>query len=221
MGEDLASRLRLMVVTDVALAAPRALMDVVGEALKAGTPAVQLRNKDEPPRGLVEIGRELRALTRDVGALFIVNDRVDVALASGADGAQLREDSLDPLEARRILGAAALLGVSRHGKTLDAGSLDGADFVLWGSVFGTVSHPGRRAAGLEALGTAIGSLRGTMPVIAIGGITPERVAPMRAAGAHGIAALSGIWVRGAAAVEEYRAALASGPTLARSGRQEP
>ena len=146
-----------------------------------------------------------------MGATLLVNDRVDVALAVGADGAQLREDSIDVARARAILGADALIGVSRH--VGSPGSEESADFVVFGAVYRTGSHAGGVPAGVEGLSGASGVRRRpsekALPLIAIGGITPDRVAEVIAAGAYGVAALSGIWDGGRQAVAAYVAELGS------------
>src|SRR5690606_36987888 len=94
--------LRLIVITDVALAAPHTVRDVVAAALDAGAPAIQLRDTDAPASTLLEEARELLTLVRRYGALLFINDRVDVALAAGADGVHLGPDDLPVSAARRI-----------------------------------------------------------------------------------------------------------------------
>ncbi|MBT8488825.1 MAG: thiamine phosphate synthase, partial [Gemmatimonadetes bacterium] len=102
----LADSLRLVVITDEALARPRSVPDVVASAVTAGAPAVQLRAKGASARELHAAGLELLPIVRDGGALFFVNDRVDVALALGADGVHLGPDDLPVAAARRAAQTA-------------------------------------------------------------------------------------------------------------------
>ncbi|HUF13025.1 MAG TPA: thiamine phosphate synthase [Longimicrobiales bacterium] len=206
---------RLHAITDDARLAHADFVDDAAALVEAGGDdvALHLRGRATSAARMFELAVALLPVARAAGAKLLVNDRVDVALVAGADGAHLREDSLDAHDARRILGDAALIGVSRHGTTIEPASIAGADFVVWGSVFETASHPGAKPAGLDALRSAIQRIRanagksGRPPVIAIGGVTPDRVGAVLEAGADGVAALSGIWDRGARAVEGYRAAL--------------
>src|SRR5262249_46658263 len=100
----------LVLVTDRHATSGRTLVDGVAAAPAAGLPAVQLREKDLPGRPLLALAEQLRALTARVGALFLVNDRIDVAVAAGADGVHLGGGSLPVGVARRLLAAGALIG---------------------------------------------------------------------------------------------------------------
>jgi thiamine-phosphate pyrophosphorylase len=188
---DLRERLRLVLITD-RKRARKPLATVVQAALRGGATAVQLREKDLGARDLLELARPLRAATAAAGALFFVNDRVDVALAVGADGVQLGWTSLTVADVRRLAGRALLVGASTH----DAGEIaaaerEGADFVVFGPVFDTPSKRGLVASrGCEALAAAARSTR--LPVVALGGIRPTRVPEVRAAGACGVASMSRI-----------------------------
>ena len=185
-------QLRLCLVTDRAQTRGRDLVTVVGECLAAGLPAVQVREKDLSAADLVALCRRLRGPTRARGALLIVNDRVDVALAAEADGVQRTGASL-PIDAiRAIAGARLLIGASAHSLegAVEAESR-GADWVVFGPIYDT---PSKRAygapQGLDALAKVTGRLR--VPVVAIGGITPARVSAVRASGAFGVAAIAAI-----------------------------
>lgn len=157
-------------------------------------------------RGPGASGRELLEAARAVGrpGSTVVNDRVDVALVLGGRGAHLGNRSLPPRAAREILGPDALLGRSVHdastvSRMADSGDLDALDFLLVGTLFDSGSHPGRPGAGTDRLGEVFAALRGgaggrpAPAVLGIGGVTPERTGAVVAAGAHGIAALGGIW----------------------------
>ena len=184
--------LRLCLVTDRAQTRGRDLVDVVVECVTAGLPAVQVREKSLPAADLAALCRRLREPTRERGALLIVNDRADVALAVGADAVQRTHASLSVAEIRTVVERRLSIGASVHSRD-DAltAEAEGADWIVFGPVYDTASKrqygPPQGLAKLETVARAV-----RIPVIAIGGITPERVAEVRAAGAHGVAAISAI-----------------------------
>jgi thiamine-phosphate pyrophosphorylase len=148
-----------------------------------------------------------------------VNDRVDVAAVAGADGVHLGERSLPVAAARGLLPATALVGASVH--RIDRArelATEGADYLVAGTVFATPSHPDRPGRGPEWLGRVVRAA--ARPVLAIGGISPERVAPCVAVGAHGVAVLRGVWDAGdpAEAVAGYLKRLAAAPGAAAGTR---
>ncbi|HET7341438.1 MAG TPA: thiamine phosphate synthase [Methylomirabilota bacterium] len=184
--------LALTLVTDRTQTRGRDLVAVVGECLAAGLPWVQLREKDLGAGELAFIARRLRDLTRDTRAKLVINDRVDVALAVGADAVQRTSASLTVEDMRKVAGHRLRIGASAHSlqDALDA-ELQGADWVTFGPVWDT---PSKRAygpaQGLERLATVARGLK--IPVVAIGGITPARAPEALAAGARGVAVISGI-----------------------------
>ena len=185
-------QLTLTLVTDRSQTRGRDLTAVVAECLAAGLPAVQVREKDLGAADLAALCRPLRALTRDHAARLVVNDRVDVALAVDADGVQRTHASLPVDDIRRIAGARLAIGASVHSleDAIDA-EVRGADWIVFGPVYDTPSK--RRwgsPQGLDRLAKVAAAVR--LPVIAIGGMTPERVAPVRAAGAAGVAVIAAI-----------------------------
>jgi len=185
-------QLRLCLVTDRSQTRGRDLVGVVGECLAAGLPAVQVREKDLAAADLAALCRRLRAPTRARDALLIVNDRVDVALATDADAVQRTGASLAVDDIRKIAGTRLRIGASVHSldDAVDA-EAKGADWVVFGPVYDTPSKRRYGAPqGLDALAKVSGRVR--IPVIAIGGITPARVGDVRAAGAHGVAAIAAI-----------------------------
>jgi thiamine-phosphate pyrophosphorylase len=166
------------------------LPGVVQAALEGGITAVQLREPTLSSAELFAVGCRLRALTREAGASLFVNDRLDVALAIGADGVQLGERSL-PLKAVRPLAGSLLLGRSVH----DAASAveaerDQADFLLLGMVFASATHPDRPPAGPTLIQKVRTHVR--LPIVAIGGITAENAAQVISAGASGVAVIGAI-----------------------------
>jgi thiamine-phosphate pyrophosphorylase len=183
----------LHAVTDDATLARPDFLPLALAVLAAGGPdlALHLRGPGSGGRFLYELAEPLARAADLNGALFVVNDRVDVALAVGAGGVQLGRRSMLPEDARRILGDGPLVGVS-VGSTAEIrdAAEGGADFVLAGSVFPTATHPGREGMGPGGLRemVALG-----WPTVALGGMMPERVAEVRAAGARGVAAIRAVW----------------------------
>jgi thiamine-phosphate pyrophosphorylase len=185
-------QLSLTLVTDRSQTRGRDLTAVVGECLAAGLPAVQAREKDLGAAELAVLCRRLREMTRDHSARLIVNDRVDVALAVGADGVQRTHASLPVDHIRRIAGARLVIGASVHSleDAVDAEER-GADWITFGPVYDTPSKRRWGAPqGLERLARVAAAVR--VPVIAIGGITPERVAAVRGTGVAGVAVIAAI-----------------------------
>ncbi|MET0151152.1 MAG: thiamine phosphate synthase [Candidatus Binatia bacterium] len=184
MSNRLASR--LFVVTDRAATRGRPLRDVVRAALAGGARLVQLREKDLDGGNLLALAEPLVADCHEVGAQLLVNDRVDVALAAGADGVVLPADSFPTEVARQLLGSGASIGRSTHASAeVERAAREGCDFALFGPVHAT---PAKAAfgppQGLEQLREA--STRG-VAVFAIGGITAANARQAIEAGAHGVA----------------------------------
>ena len=196
--------LSLTLVTDRTQTRGRDLVEVVGECLAARLPAVQIREKDLSAAELAALCRRLRPLTRDYGARLIVNDRLDVALAVGADGVQRTGASLGVKDMRAVAGRRLAIGASVHSldEALGAQS-EGADWIVFGPVYDTAS---KRAygppQGLNRLAEVTRAVR--IPVVAIGGVTPERVADVLAAGARGVGVISGILAAEAPGEETLR-----------------
>ncbi|ALC17728.1 thiamine-phosphate diphosphorylase/ thiamine-phosphate pyrophosphorylase [Desulfuromonas soudanensis] len=186
----------LYLITDrLLLPAGRTLIEAVTSALEGGVRAVQLREKDLDDAALYPLARELRALTRAFGARLLINDRIDLALAIGADGVHLGGNSLPTAEARRFLGPAPLIGVSTHRLEEIAGAASqGADFVTFGPVYFTASKaPYGEPVGLEALRCAC--IAPPLPVFALGGIQLHRISEVLDSGVRGIALISAILSR--------------------------
>jgi thiamine-phosphate pyrophosphorylase len=192
-GRSLAERLALIVVTDAECGTDRELVEVVRAALAGGAPAVQLRAKTETSREMVELASRLLVETRAAGALLFVNDRVDVALAVGADGAHLGNDDLPIPAARRIAPPGFLLG--RSVETLaeaEQAIHDGADYLGVGPVYATLSKadagPVIGAEGVRAMCDAAGPA----PVVGIGGIDATNAGEVAGAGAAGVAVIRAV-----------------------------
>ena len=181
---------RLYCVTDRTQTANRPLSDVVHAALDGGVRAVQLREKDLEGRDLYALAERLRALTLRYQAHLLVNDRLDVALAVEADGVHLGQHSFAVKDARRLLGAGKLIGVSTHSRQ-EITAAQGADFIVFGPVYYTPSKADYgEPQGLDRLRAAV--VHSTVPVFAIGGIKTGRVPEVLETGAHGIAMISAL-----------------------------
>ncbi|MFP3948907.1 MAG: thiamine phosphate synthase [Longimicrobiales bacterium] len=162
-----------------------------------GDLALHLRGPASPGSLLVEAARELLPVARSVGARLMINDRVDVALAVGADGVHLGRRSLSPTTARRLLGLDVPVGVSVHSLEEGVEARDeGADYLFAGTIYASSSHPDRAASGtglLKELSEGVDRPHARLPVIAIGGMNPARVPEITAVGAYGAASISAIW----------------------------
>ena len=180
----------LCLVTDMRQCKGRPLDEVVSGALDGGVNMVQLREKDLPAAQLLRLGRRLRELTSGRALLF-VNDRVDVALACGADGVQLGEEALPVESVREVAGRQLLVGRSVH--TVESAvraESAGSDLLITGTIFATGSHPGRDIAGLQLLEDIRTRVR--TPYLAIGGVNADNVDSVIASGASGAAVISAI-----------------------------
>jgi thiamine-phosphate diphosphorylase len=162
-------------------------------AIAAAGAAVALHARARHASGAALYAGALRmiALARPPEAAVFVNGRPDIAVAIGAHGVQLASVDLAPVDARRLL-TRGWIGRSVHtGEEAAMAVSEGADFLVVGNVYETLSHPGRPAVGLTLV-TQAADLG--LPVIAIGGITAERAAEVKAAGAYGVAAIRGLWL---------------------------
>jgi thiamine-phosphate diphosphorylase len=189
---DLRSRLSLIVITDPSGGEGRTVVDVVRAALRGGAPSIQLRGKEMAAREQTELARALLAQTRAAGALLWVNDRLDVALAAGADGVHLGQDDLPVEAARRIVPAGFLIGISAESAELArAAERGGADYAGTGPVYET----GSKADAGSAVGTArIAEVAAAVriPVVGIGGIAAANAGEVVRAGAAGVAVISAV-----------------------------
>jgi thiamine-phosphate pyrophosphorylase len=163
----------------------------VSLALDGGVDWVQLRDKSASAASLLTQARELLAVTRDHAACLSINDRLDVALALGADGVHLAGQSLPVQDAVRLAAGRTLIGRSVH--ALDEAvrvASAGADYVTFGHVFPTSSHPGLPPRGLDELRAIVDAV--DIPVLAIGGVTVDNLDDVLATGCAGVAVISAI-----------------------------
>ena len=192
MSARVAFDLSVYLVTDRDLCGARGVAETVRQAVAAGATIVQLRDPQAKTRVLVEEARALGALLRPAGIPFVVNDRVDVALAAGADGVHLGQSDMAVADARALIGPEPLLGLSITAMAdLDASDLAGVDYLGVGPVFATATKadaaPAMGLAGLAAVRAAC-----DLPIVAIGGIDATNTAAVIEAGADGVAVVSAI-----------------------------
>jgi thiamine-phosphate pyrophosphorylase len=182
----------IYLVTDPVLVGDRVLPMVVASAIRGGVRMVQYRDKNASTRAMVAMAAELAAVCRQMGACFLVNDRLDVALAVNADGVHVGQDDMPVAMARRLLGPDKLLGVSVHNKAeIRQAERDGADHVSLSPIFATSTKPDHQPPlGVAGVRTLSGLAR--VPVIAIGGIDEGNAAEVIRAGARGICVVSAI-----------------------------
>ena len=180
----------LYVITDEAIAGGLTHAEIARRAIAGGADVIQLRDKACGCRELYRIGRAIRTITMKTGTLFIVNDRLDVALACGADGVHLGQDDIRVGVARQIAPRGFIIGISVG--TVDEAiraEQEGADYIALSPVFSTASKndagPGRGLIVLREIRRSV-----SVPVIAIGGITMDNVREVITAGADGVAVIS-------------------------------
>jgi thiamine-phosphate pyrophosphorylase len=180
----------LCLVTDRHRSAGRPVEEIVEAAVKGGVGLVQLREKDLPAVELFNLATRLRDITAGRAALYI-NDRVDVAVAVGADGVQLGQQGMPVAAARRVVGDGLKIGRSVHDVVSGVQSAEeGADLLVVGTIFPTESHPNVDAQGTDILAD-LRSLT-DVPIVAIGGITRHNIGSVIQAGASGAAVVSAI-----------------------------
>ena len=180
----------LMLIMDRSRLRGRALEEVASLAARGGANAVQIREKDLSSAELHELAAPLQAALRG-RALLVVNSRIDVALAIGADGVHFPETGLPAKEARDMAKGVCIIGRSVHStEAAVAAEAEGADYVQAGTIYETASKAGRDASGPELISAVREAV--SIPVIAVGGITAENAGEVIAAGADGVAVIGAI-----------------------------
>lgn len=186
------SKMELYIVTDRKASRGRDHMSMVRAALDGGADVIQLRDKDLSGRDLYALAREMASLVHASRARFIVNDRLDIALAAGADGVHLGQYDLPVAAARSLSPPSFIIGASVGSvEEALAAERDGADYIALSPVFSTPTKddagPGH---GLEVLREIKAAVK--LPVIAIGGVNAGNVTEVVAAGADGVAVISAV-----------------------------
>ncbi len=184
--------LDLYVITDETIAGGKPHSVIAQRAIAGGADAIQIRDKACSPSELLRAARELRPVCRKSGTLFMVNDRLDVAVACGADGVHLGQDDMRAGTARQLAPPGFIIGVSvgTVGEAVEA-EREGADYIALSPTFSTASKddagPGHGLERLREIRRAV-----SIPVVAIGGIDRQNVRDVIAAGADGIAVISAV-----------------------------
>jgi thiamine-phosphate pyrophosphorylase len=190
--------LRLYGIVDPERTAGRDPVSLVREAIAGGATLIQYRDKTADGRELIERARALRAATEGTGVPLLINDRVDVALAAGADGVHLGQDDMHPIDARRILGPDAIVGLTlKTAEQADAIVRMPFDYSCIGGIFATQSKNNPSPPiGLDGLAKIAfrARLASSLPVGAIAGIDASNAASVITAGADGIAVVSSLFM---------------------------
>ncbi len=186
------SKVRLCLVADRQFLGGRSFVELVERAIKGGVDMVQLREKNlKEVRPWLDLALELTRLCRKRKVLFIINDRVDIAAASGADGVHLGQDDFPVTLARKILGKRKIIGKSTHSLEQAKEAIkEKVDYVAVGPIFWTQTKKIDRPVGTELVAQVRQLTK--KPILAIGGIKPENAAPLIAAGATGVAVVSAL-----------------------------
>ena len=197
-NEQLRSRLdrvRLCVITDRALSGNRDFQEIVSAAIRGGAQMIQFRDKELPDGEFYRTAERLRGLTREADVLLTIDDRVDVALAVGADGVHLGEKDMPLPAARGLTGPDMILGASaRTPEGVQAAQNSGADYIGLGAMFSTGTKGDAVLVGPERLRRLRPSIR--IPLLAIGGITAGNVEEVIRAGADGVAVIGAVMAAG-------------------------
>ena len=189
-------------------------VELAAGACERGVPAMQLREKTLPDDELLRLARDIADVARGAGALFIVNDRPDIAAAAGADGVHLGQSDASISAARDLLGRGAVVGLStRTPDEAEAARAAGADYIGVGPVFPTDTKPDALAPiGLNGL-RAVAACVPNMPRVAVGGITSSTSTDVLDAGAHYVAVISAVCHADdpLAAIDDFQARIGGRP----------
>ena len=189
--------LRLNAIVDPERAGGHQLADLAMRCVRGGATLVQLRDKHAETRALIDEARAIKRALTPFAVPFVVNDRVDVAMAAGADGVHLGQDDMAIEDARRLLGANAIIGLSvKSVEEAEAARLDLVDYVGSGGVYATSSKQQKNVpigpAGLTRIIAVLRRRAPDLPVCGIAGIDASNAAEVIAAGADGVAVISAV-----------------------------
>lgn len=190
---NIRQHLPLYLVMDLSGSHGRSALEIAREALAGGVTLVQLREKQAPIPLVLEQGKLLRALCREYGVPFVVNDRVDLALLLEADGVHVGQDDIPGALVRRLLGEQAIVGVSASSLAeADIAAEQGADYMGIGAIYATATKADAGDAVGAELVAAVRRRYEGMPLVGIGGITSANALPVIGSGADGVAVVSAI-----------------------------
>ena len=182
---------KIYLVTDEKACLGKDFYACIEEAIKGGVKIVQLREKNISTKDFYEKALKVKEICKNYGALFIINDRLDIAQAVGADGVHLGQSDMPIEEARKILKDNFLIGATaRNIKEAKKVELSGADYIGSGAIFGTSTKDNAKKLEMEELKKIVASVK--IPVFAIGGININNVGSLKNIGLQGICAVSGI-----------------------------
>jgi len=182
---------KIYLVTDEKACLGKDFYACIEEAIKGGAGIVQLREKNISTKDLYEKALKVKEICKNYGALFIINDRLDIAQAVGADGVHLGQSDMPIEEARKILKDNFLIGATaRNIEEAKKVELSGADYIGSGAIFGTSTKDNAKKLEMEELKKIVASVK--IPVFAIGGININNVGSLKNIGLQGICAVSGI-----------------------------
>lgn len=187
-----ADELRLYAVTDRSWLGGETIFDQVEKAVRGGASCVQLREKELGHEDFLAEAKEMAKLCRRLGVKLIINDNVDVALESGADGVHVGQDDMQAMDVRRRIGPDRILGVTA--KTVEqarAAEAAGADYLGSGAVFGSATKTDAKPMTMDTLRSICASVG--IPVVGIGGVNRENIARLAGSGVAGAAVVSGIF----------------------------
>ncbi|MBI4003873.1 MAG: thiamine phosphate synthase [Candidatus Omnitrophica bacterium] len=185
------SKCRLYVIIDRAASGGRDLADVAAASIRGGADVLQFRDKTASARAFMKEAERLLSVARRADVPLIINDRVDIACAVGADGVHLGQDDLPLAAARRVLGPGRQIGRSTHSleQARDA-EAEGADYLGCGPIFQTPTKPDAGSVGTELIGRVMDAVR--LPVVCIGGIDRGNLAAVLEAGADRVAVVRAV-----------------------------
>ena len=182
---------KIYLVTDEKACNGKDFYKCIEESIKGGVKIVQLREKNSSTKDFYEKALKVKKICKNYGALFIINDRLDIAQAVEADGVHLGQTDMPIEKARKILKNKFLIGVTaRNVKEAKKAELSGADYIGSGAIFGTSTKDNAKKLEMEDLKKIVNSVK--IPVFAIGGINISNVCMLKNIGLQGICAVSGI-----------------------------
>jgi thiamine-phosphate diphosphorylase len=182
----------LYAIADAAVLSPKAAAESLDRAIAGGVTAVQIRSKELTDSAFLSFASKFLAIARQRAIPVIINDRVEAAIELKADGVHLGAKDMAVPDARHLLGEGAIIGVTAHSlKEVDEASTLGVEYIGFGSIYPSPSKAVEAIQGVDGVSKARELTR--LPIVAIGGITVERADDVVAAGADGVAVISGLW----------------------------